>query len=158
MNTKTMFSSATGEWSTPPGLVTAVNSVVPLDLDVCATPENAKCARYYTEQDDGLIKEWRGTCWMNPPYGREIAHWMRKAWFTGHHTLVVCLVPARTDTRWWHEYVIGEPILYFRGRLRFGNGKSPAPFPSALVLEGGDEELKDKVRAALTAAGYPCCG
>jgi site-specific DNA-methyltransferase (adenine-specific) len=72
---------------------------------------------------------------MNPPYGREIGKWMKKAveeWKRGN--TVVCLVPARTDTAWWHDYAIKGEIRFIRGRLKFGGGKSSAPFPSAIVI------------------------
>ncbi len=82
--------------------------MVLFDLDVCATGENAKCDRFFTREDDGLAQAWTGRVWMNPPYGRMIGEWMRKAWESSQTTaeLVVCLVPARTDTRWWHEYAV----------------------------------------------------
>jgi phage N-6-adenine-methyltransferase len=105
---------------------------------VCATAENAKCSRYFTIEDDGLAQEWRGRCWMNPPYGREIGAWMAKAWSSAAAgALVVCLVPARTDTPWWHDYAIKGEVEFLRGRLKFGGHKNPAPFPSAVVVFDG---------------------
>jgi phage N-6-adenine-methyltransferase len=135
-----MFSSSSGEWETPREFFDAVNDVFHFSLDVCATRGNAKCGRYFTKEENGLMRTWSGVCWMNPPYGREIALWVRKANESSlaDGTVVVCLLPARTDTKWWHGYVLGhaEGIFFIRGRLRF-SGKGPAPFPSALVVFGG---------------------
>jgi site-specific DNA-methyltransferase (adenine-specific) len=107
-------------------------------LDVCATAENAKCVRYFTRQEDGLRQPWTGRVWCNPPYGRVIGDWVRKAWESvqsGEAEIVVCLVPARTDTAWWHDYCErGEPPRFLRGRLRFGGADSGAPFPSCVVV------------------------
>lgn len=107
----------------------------PFDLDPCAAPDNAKCAKYFTAWDDGLAREWTGRVWMNPPYGRTIGDWMRKAYESSlAGALVVCLVPARTDTAWWHDYAIKGQIRFIRGRLKFGGHENSAPFPSALVV------------------------
>jgi phage N-6-adenine-methyltransferase len=107
----------------------------PFTVDVCATPENAKCSRFFTKDDDGLAQEWGGRCWMNPPYGREIGKWMRKAYESSlQGATVVCLVPARTDTAWWHDYAKKGHVEFVRGRLKFGGSKNSAPFPSALVV------------------------
>ena len=129
------FSSATDLWSTPQDFFDKQNAIYCFTLDVCATAANAKCARYFTEADDGLAQPWQGVCWMNPPYGRAIGLWMRKA-HESHLTgaTVVCLVPSRTDTRWWHDYAMKGQIEFIRGRLKFGNAKNSAPFPSALVV------------------------
>jgi phage N-6-adenine-methyltransferase len=129
------FSSQTDLWATPPDLFEAVNAVFGFELDVCATPDSAKCERFYSPQEDGLKQEWSGICWMNPPYGREIGRWMKKAYEAGEAgATVVCLVPARTDTRWWHDYASRGVVLFLKGRLRFGGAISSAPFPSALVV------------------------
>lgn len=129
-----MMSSATAEWATPQFLFDKLNLMYGFDTDVCATPENAKCARYFTVQDDGLKQDWRGVCWMNPPYGREIGKWIRKAYESAlAGAIVVCLIPSRTDTAYWHDYVMKGKITFLRGRLYFGAGTAPAPFPSALV-------------------------
>ncbi len=129
------FSSATDLWSTPQDFFDKQNAIHGFTLDVCATADNAKCARYFTEADDGLAQPWHGVCWMNPPYGRTIGLWMRKA-YESHLTgaTVVCLVPSRTDTRWWHDYAMKGQIEFIRGRLKFGDAKNSAPFPSALVV------------------------
>lgn len=130
------FSSASDDWPTPQDFFDKVNSELgPLDLDVCASPENAKCARYFTKVDDGLAHPWRGKVWMNPPYGRGIGAWMRKAYESAQDgALVVCLVPARTDTAWWHDYAAKGNVRFIRGRLKFGGHVNSAPFPSALVV------------------------
>jgi phage N-6-adenine-methyltransferase len=134
-----MFSSSSDEWETPREFFDAVNAAFHFDLDVCATNGNTKCKRYFTKEEDGLSREWQGTCWMNPPYGREISLWVRKAYESSLEagTVVVCLLPARTDTAWWHDYVIAHAkrVYFVKGRLRF-SGKGPAPFPSALVVFG----------------------
>lgn len=128
-------SSATDMWATPQDFFDRLNAEFGFQLDVCAAPENAKCERYFTAEDDGLAQEWRGVCWMNPPYGRSIGDWMRKAFESSREgATVVCLVPARTDTAWWHEYAMRAEIRYVRGRLKFGDAKISAPFPSAVVV------------------------
>lgn len=130
------FMSQTDEWPTPQSFFDAQHARWNFTLDVCATPENAKCPRYYTRADDGLKQSWTGErCWMNPPYGRVIGDWMRKAYEESQRgALVVCLVPARTDTAWWHDYAAKGEVTFIRGRLKFGDGKNSAPFPSALVV------------------------
>ena len=87
-------------------------------LDVCASNWNAKCKKYFTEKDDGLKQGWdKNICWMNPPYGKVLNDWMKKAYESG--TTVVCLVPAATDTAWWHDYAMKGEIRFLRGRPRF---------------------------------------
>jgi phage N-6-adenine-methyltransferase len=134
-----MFSSASDEWETPQEFFDALDAVFHFMLDVCATHVNAKCGRYYTKEDDGLLQAWSGVCWMNPPYGWEISSWVKKAYESSLYagTVVVCLLPARTDTAWWHDYVIphAENVDFIRGYLRF-SGRGPAPLPSALVVFG----------------------
>jgi phage N-6-adenine-methyltransferase len=129
------FTSATDLWSTPQDLFDRLNSKFCFTLDVCATAENAKCARFYTAADDGLAQSWTGICWLNPPYGPTIGQWLAKAnESVKRGATVVALVPARTDTRWWHELVAQHEIEFLPGRLRFGNAKHSAPFPSAVVI------------------------
>lgn len=129
------FSSETDLWATPQDFFDKQNAIYNFTLDVCATDDNAKCKKYFTKNDDGLNKEWHGVCWMNPPYGREIKQWMHKAYKESlKGVTIVCLVPARTDTVWWHEYAMKGNIEFIRGRLKFGNAKNSAPFPSALVV------------------------
>lgn len=130
------YSSSTPEWSTPLDLFAALDREFDFTLDPCATPENTTCDNYYTLADDGLSQTWTGRVFMNPPYGRVIGKWMRKACESAFSTaeLVVCLVPARTDTAWWHDYAMRGEIRFIRGRLRFGAAKWSAPFPSAVVV------------------------
>jgi phage N-6-adenine-methyltransferase len=128
--------TGTVEWSTPDDLFAGLDKQYgPFDLDVCATDDNAKCGRYFTQEDDGLAQDWTGRVWCNPPYGRAIGDWMRKAWEASESTaeIVVCLVPVRTDTQWWQYAELGE-ISYVEGRLRFGEAENAAPFASAVVV------------------------
>jgi phage N-6-adenine-methyltransferase len=114
-----------------------LNDEFHFSLDVCATEETAKCRRYFTKEDDALSMEWSGVCWMNPPYGRKIGVWLKKAYEStiSNDATVVCLIPARTDTAWWHDYVMkANEIRFIRGRLKFGDAKNSAPFPSAIVV------------------------
>lgn len=123
------------EWTTPRDLFDELDAEFHFNLDVASTDENALCVRHYTQSDDGLTKRWDGSVWCNPPYGRAIEAWMRKAAETDEGGVVVCLVPARTDTNWWHEYATkASEIRFIRGRLKFGNVGKPAPFPSAIVI------------------------
>lgn len=129
------FSSKTDLWSTPQEFFDKYNQLYDFEIDVCASKENAKCTKFYTKEDDGLSKEWTGKCWMNPPYGRTIKQWMKKAYESSlNGATVVCLVPARTDTAWWHDYAVKGQIEFIRGRLKFGGNKNSAPFPSAVVV------------------------
>ncbi len=135
MNAGVHFSSKSDEWSTPQDLFDELDAIFHFNLDACATPSNAKCKRYFTKDDDALKQKWTGTVWMNPPYGRQIGPFMKKASESFRDgATVVCLVPARTDTRWWHEYAAKGHVIFLRGRLKFGGGRSCAPFPSAIVI------------------------
>ena len=133
MNTFTMFSSKTDVWATPQDFFDKINLEFNLDLDVCAIPENAKCEKFFSPEQDGLKQEWDGNCWMNPPYGKEIGKWVKKAYES--KSLVVALLPARTDTKWFHDYIYGKTeIRFIKGRLKFGGSSNSAPFPSMLVI------------------------
>jgi len=139
-----MFSSATCEWATPMNLFSALNEEFHFGIDVCATPENAKCENFFTEKVNGLAQKWGGygTIWCNPPYGKEIGKWVQKAYETSKSgETVVMLLPARTDTQWFHDYIYGKAeIRFIRGRLKFGGSKYNAPFPSMIVIFGGDNQ------------------
>lgn len=130
------FSSKSNEWETPQHIFDELDNKYHFTLDVCATKENAKCEKYYTIENDGLKQDWQGVCWMNPPYGREIGKWIKKS----HESsllgaIVVCLIPSRTDTSWWHDYIQPHAeVKFIRGRLKFSNSKNSAPFPSAIVI------------------------
>lgn len=135
-----LFTSNTDLWATPQEFFDGLNKEFGFTLDVCATKENAKCAKFYTKEDDGLCKNWHGeVCWMNPPYGREIGKWVKKASETNSYfgNTIVCLLPARTDTKWFHDYIYGKTeIRFLKGRLKFGGQKNSAPFPSMVVVFG----------------------
>lgn len=136
MNNEVMFSSKTDMWATPQDFYNKYNNEFNFTLDVCATATNAKCGLFYTEEQDGLSQEWGGVCWMNPPYGRGIKQWIKKAYDSAQNgATVVCLVPCRTDTAWWHDYCMkANRIDFIKGRLRFGDAENNAPFPSAVVV------------------------
>lgn len=162
-----MFSSATDMWATPQDLFDRLDAEFHFTTDVCALPENAKCANYFTPEVDGLAQDWTGTCWMNPPYGREIGRWVRKAHdaaASGKAT-VVCLLPARTDTAWFHDYVLrgwGTSIhtrplevrrRQERGPLPFHNRHFQGPRPSPVkagTTPSGVRRSQPKTKGVLT--------
>jgi len=134
-----MFSSSDMNWSTPQHFYDMLDERFGFDLDPCATQENAKCKEYYTKEDDGLTKSWgrNKKVFVNPPYGKDIKKWIKKAYEESrqHGSIVVMLLPARTDTSYWHDYCMKAAEIYFiRGRLKFGGAKTGAPFPSAVVV------------------------
>ena len=130
-----LFSSLTPEWPTPAGVFQALNDRYHFELDACATAENAKCPRFFTAEQDALQQQWTGSVFCNPPYGPELGRWLKKALESSEHgATVVCLVPARTDTAWWHQLCMKGNIFFVRGRLRFGDARNSAPFPSAVVV------------------------
>ena len=146
-NTKVvMFSSKSGEWATPQDFFEKLNwRFGPFDLDPCANPANTKCANFFTEVEDGLTKDWEGfRLFVNPPYGRGIDKWIKKGYLESQkkNTRVVMLIPARPDTKYWHEYVMKASEVYFvKGRLKFGDSQNSAPFPSAVVVfDGGNQQ------------------
>lgn len=143
------FSSRTDLWATPQAFFDRMNAEFNFEVDVCALPENAKCSRYFTPEQDGLEQPWSGICWMNPPYGREIGKWVQKAYESAQSgATVVCLLPARTDTHWWHSWVNqASEVRFIRGRLKFGESRNSAPFPSAVAVfrppfEAGGDHAK----------------
>jgi phage N-6-adenine-methyltransferase len=148
-----LFSSDSSEWSTPTDFFDNLNKEWDFNLDPCATKENAKCDLFYTVKDDGLKLPWYafpahqtinrewvpGRVFVNPPYGREVGQWVEKAVAevqNGNAEVVVMLLPARTDTRWFQDYVLpyASEIDFIRGRLKFGGSKNSAPFPSVVVV------------------------
>ncbi len=140
-----MFSSKTGEWATPQEFFDKLNwRFGPFDLDPCADAANAKCAKFYTMQDDGLSQSWEGhNSFINPPYGRGIEKWIKKAYEESRkeNTKVVMLIPARTDTKYWHQYVMrADEIHFVKGRLKFGDSENAAPFPSAVIVFDGSNQ------------------
>lgn len=141
MNTEVMFSSKTDMWATPQDFFDKLNEEFNFTVDVCAIPENAKCEKFFTPEMNGLKQEWTGVCWCNPPYGREIGKWVEKAYIASTlGATVVMLLPARTDTKWFHEYIYNKAeIRFIKGRLKFGNSKTAAPFPSMVVIYRNEE-------------------
>lgn len=128
-----MFSSKTDLWETPQELFDELNLEFRFQTDVCALPENAKCEVFYTPEQDGLAQEWTGVCWCNPPYGRQIGKWVKKA--AESDATVVMLLPARTDTKWFHDYILqNAEVRFIKGRLKFGGSKNSAPFPSMICV------------------------
>ena len=143
MSQNVHFSSATNEWATPQDFFDKLNTQFDFNLDPCATAENAKCKKFFTIEDNGLEQDWsKYRVFCNPPYGRGLKDWVRKAYEESKKgALVVMLLPARTDTSYWHDYVVGggADVRYLRGRLKFGGSENSAPFPSALVMWWGRE-------------------
>ena len=138
MITSGMMSSNRGDWTTPQDFFDTLNAEFNFTLDPCCLPDSAKCERFFTPDDDGLIQSWQGeTVFMNPPYGRVIGNWIKKAYEESRTpgTVVVALLPARTDTRWFHDFIYNKAeIRFIKGRLRFGEQPNPAPFPSMVVV------------------------
>lgn len=134
--TPILFRSTSEEWETPKKIFDALNDEFHFDIDLAALPHNAKCNKFYTPIVDALKQEWKGVCWLNPPYGSQLRQWMKKACESFKKgATIVCLVPARTDTLWWHDYVLPyAEIRYLRGRLKFSAASNSATFPSAIVI------------------------
>ena len=135
MITSGLMSSLTDDWATPKLFFEEINREYQFDTDVCASVQNYKCSRYFTEKENGLIQEWGNVNWCNPPYGRKIGLWIKKSYEENlKGKTVVLLIPARTDTKWFHDYIYQKhEIRFIKGRLKFNDGKNPAPFPSMLV-------------------------
>lgn len=136
---KVMFSSKSDDWETPQDLFDKLNEVFHFTLDVCASSKNAKCKKYFTKEQDGLSQDWAtNKIWCNPPYGRRIGEWVKKC--SCHPRCSAMLLPARTDTRWFHDWIYKNDdaeVYFLRGRLHFGNAKKSAPFPSMIVVFNG---------------------
>lgn len=145
MINEAMFTSKTNEWATPQAFFDELDKEFNFTLDPCATPQNAKCARYFTKEIDGLSQSWRGEIvFCNPPYGRDLSKWVAKAYtetLSGGATLVVMLIPARTDTSYFHDYIYKKhEVRFIRGRLHFNESKCAAPFPSMVVVMRGQND------------------
>ena len=142
MNTQGIFSSKSDEWSTPQDLYDELNKEFIFTLDPCATINNHKCDKYYTIDDNGLYKSWRGErVFCNPPYS-DIKRWVIKCNEEAKNinTICVMLIPARTDTKWFHDYIYKKvEVRFIKGRLKFGDSKNSAPFPSMIVIFRGPE-------------------
>ena len=142
MNKELMFSSKTDNWATPLDFFNELNKEFCFNLDPCADDENHKCEKYFTKIENGLLKDWTGhRVFCNPPYGREIVQWVKKASVESENALVVMLLPARVDTKWFHEYIYNKAeIRFVKGRLKFGDSKNSAPFPSMIVIFNNKQE------------------
>jgi len=143
------YTSNADDWGTPQKLFNDLNAEFGFTLDACANERNFKVENYFDVEVDGLKQKWEGVVWCNPPYGRTIKEWMAKAygsWREGGAT-VVCLVPARTDTGWWHDYAAKAPeIRFIRGRLKFerdGKAGDSAPFPSAIIIFRNEDQQQE---------------
>ena len=133
-----LYTSRSEEWPTPPAFFDKLNEEFYFTLDPCATAQNAKCSKFFTLDDNGLLQDWGShTVFCNPPYGKWMRDWARKCYEASQNgALVVLLAHARTDTRWFHDWVYGKAaeIRFVRGRLKFGDGKQSAPFPSLVSV------------------------
>ncbi|WP_454962786.1 DNA N-6-adenine-methyltransferase [Filifactor alocis] len=145
-----LFSSKKMDWETPSKLFTKLDNIFNFTLDVAANKFNRKCDNFYTVETDGLKRGWKqnnGAVWCNPPYGREISKWVEKAYLESisHDTTIVMLLPARTDTKYFHDYIYGKAEIFFlKGRLKFLDAEHkenhPAPFPSMIVIYNFNRE------------------
>lgn len=137
-----LFSSKTDNWGTPQDFFDKLDAEFNFTLDVCADESNHKCDKYFTKEQDGLAQNWGSErVWCNPPYGREIGKWVEAC--AKCKSLAVMLLPARTDTRWFHNYIYKKAeVRFIKGRLKFGDGKNSAPFPSMVVIFRGDSDAK----------------
>jgi phage N-6-adenine-methyltransferase len=127
-------SSQSDEYRTPQAVFDHYDRIFHFDVDVAATRKNAKCERFFTKADDGLKQEWKGAIWLNPPFS-SIQKWMRKAYESAKlGAVIVALIPARTDTQWFRDYVSHAEIELLEGRIKFGGGASTAPFPSMVAV------------------------
>lgn len=142
MITKGMFTSNSNEWATPKDLFDELNKEFHFTLDPCATPENAKCRKFFTAEDNGLLKDWSNEIvFCNPPYGRAIKDWVEKAYKEAERgATIVLLIPARTDTQYFHKFIYKKhEIRFIAGRLHFNESKQSAPFPSMIVVMRKDQ-------------------
>ena len=146
-NIQACLSSKTDNWATPKDFFDKLNEEFHFTLDPCANEENHKCDLFYTKEQDGLTKDWGGhVVFCNPPYGKEIADWVRYSYEQSQkpNTTVVMLIPARTDTRYFHDYIYGKAeIRFIKGRLKFGDATTAAPFPSMVVVYHKNNWLDD---------------
>jgi len=135
---KVMFSSKSDQWSTPDEFYDKLNSEFNFTLDPCADDTNFRCEKYFTVEDDGLAQSWANeVVFMNPPYSK-IKEWIEKAYNSRRNAVIVCLIPARVDTRWFHKYcTFAKEVRFVKGRLKFGDSKNCAPFPSMVVVFDG---------------------
>jgi phage N-6-adenine-methyltransferase len=147
MNKELHFKSDIQTWETPKAFFDQLNRLFGFTLDACASSENAKVGNYYTVEQNALTQEWQGVVWCNPPYGREQVKFIQKAYDESvkHGSTVVCLIPARPDTKVWQDLIFAkaDQVCFIKGRLKFGNSKDAAPFPSALIVFGDSHDLSE---------------
>ena len=128
------FESKRQDWETPDSIFDPLNEEFGFTIDVCANDANAKCKDYFSEEDNALEQEWNGVCWMNPPFGEQ-GKWVKKAYESSESgAIVVCLLPARTNTNWWHEYCMKGEVRFIKGRPKFKGAKYGLPQPLAIVI------------------------
>jgi site-specific DNA-methyltransferase (adenine-specific) len=145
MKSEVLWSSQKMDWATPQDFFDKLNEEFHFTLDPCADDQNHKCDKYFTEEQDGLKQDWSGEAvFCNPPYGRDVSKWVKKCYEetdTGNCLCAVMLLHARTDTRWFHDYIYhkADEVRFIKGRLKFGGQKTPAPFPSMVVVFWGRE-------------------
>lgn len=160
-----LFSSASDLWGTPPEVFRQLDEVYNFQLDAASSDDNCLCPCHFTVKDNGLEQDWYPyrRVWLNPPYGRTIGFWMRKAYEESRKgCIVVCLVPARVDTRWWHDWVLDKTsVTFFKGRLKYtrladdsGSPGGGAPFPSALVIY--EPDLANRIDFSNQPFGHKC--
>lgn len=158
MINKALFSSDKLDWGTPIEFFKKLDKIFNFELDVCANKHNTKCENFYSLEENSLSQNWNGICWMNPPYGKLINLWLRKASEEANVNAksVVCLVPSRTDTKWFQESVKkASYVVFLKGRLKFEGSKSSAPFPSALIIFG-DINKNQKDELEKLGVGFNC--
>ncbi len=145
MNKELMFSSKKDDWETPQSFFDELDAKYKFNWDLASSDANAKCVNHFTVGDNSLSQDWsvlEGNLWLNPPYGRDLKHWVKKAYESSINRdgALVMLIPSRTDTSYWHDYIFDKAeIKFIRGRLKFESGgvaSQPAPFPSALITYG----------------------
>lgn len=146
MNTEVMFSRKEDSWATPQDFFDKLNQEFHFTLDPCADDQNHKCGKYYTQEQDGLKQDWSGEIvFCNPPYGRVISKWVRKCFeevYCGPCKCAVMLLPARTETMWFHDYIYHKAeVRFVKGRLKFGGAAVNAPFPNMVIVFRGREKL-----------------
>ncbi len=147
MNVEVMFKSQKDNWETPQDIFNKLNSEFNFTLDPCADELNHKCNKYYDKEKNGLLQCWEGErVFCNPPYGKVVSSWVRKCYLHSKYDngIAVMLIPARTDTRWFHRYIYNKDnveVRFLKGRIKFVGSENPAPFPSMVVIftpsEGG---------------------
>ena len=141
------FKSEKQTWETPQDFFNKLDDLFGFTLDACASSDNTKVGNYYTVEQNALVQEWQGVVWCNPPYGREQVKFIQKAYDESvkHGSTVVCLIPARPDTKVWQDLIFAkaDQVCFIKGRLKFGNSKDAAPFPSALILFGDSHDLSE---------------